>query len=101
MIMDVIDRPSNLTVSQSRWAGQPVSELRVRVQNSRAAGVEQALNKKVCCRVLDARCRSQGGGDLMQERIWCCESWDKVERTADPIVSRCVLPITAGQVTLS
>ena len=71
MIMDVIDRPSQLIVGESGRPGQPVSDLRVGMQNSRASSVEQTLNKKVSCRVLDfasqklRRRLSHAGKDLV------------------------------------
>jgi hypothetical protein len=84
MVMDVIDRGTQLIVGESWWTGKRVSDFRVVVQNSRTRRVEQGLNKEVRCRVVDSRRRRKSGGDLVQERVWCRKSWYKVERTPDP-----------------
>jgi len=45
MVVDVIDRRTQLIVGESWWAGKQVSDFGVVAQNSRTRRVDQGLNK--------------------------------------------------------
>jgi hypothetical protein len=46
MVMDVVDRSTQLIVGESRWAQKRVSDFGVVAQNSRTRRVDQGLNKE-------------------------------------------------------
>ena len=61
MVMDVINRDTQLIVGDSRWTGKRVSDFGVVAQNSRTRRVDQGLSKEVRCRILDLRRRRKSG----------------------------------------
>jgi hypothetical protein len=85
MVMDEIDRCSQLIIGKSWWTGKRVSNFGVVAQNSRTRRVDQGLNEQIRFRILDSRRRRKSGGDFVQQRVWSGESWYKIERTTDPI----------------
>ena len=85
MVMDEIDRRSQLIIRKSRWTGKRVSNFGIVAQNLRTCRVDQGLNEEIRCRVLDSRRGRQSSCDLMQQRVWTREPWNKIERTTDPI----------------
>ena len=85
MVMDEIDRCSQLIIRKSWWTRKRVSNFGVVAQNLRTRRVDQGLNEEIRCRVLDSRRRRQSSCDLMQQRVWPGEPWNKFERTTDPI----------------
>ncbi len=85
MVMDEINRCSQLIIGKSCWTGKRVSNFGVVAQNLRARRIDQGLNKEIRCRVLDSPRRRQSSCDLMQQRVWTREPWNKIERTTDPI----------------
>src|SRR5258708_18512782 len=97
MVMDVIDRCTQLIVGESWWTGKPIPDFRVVAQNSRTRRVEQGLSKEIRCRVLDARRRRKRCGDFVQERVWRRKCWYKVERSTDPHSIMRALPNSCGR----
>jgi hypothetical protein len=85
MLMDEIDRGSQLIIGKSWWTGKWVSDFGVVAQNLRSRRVDQGLNEEIRCRVLDSRRGRQSSCDLMQQRVWTREPRNKIERTTDPI----------------
>ena len=85
MVMDEIDRCSQLIIGKSWWTGKRVSNFGIVAQNLRTRRVDQGLNREIRRRVLDSRRGRQSSCDLMQQRVWTREPWNKIERTTDPI----------------
>jgi hypothetical protein len=69
MVMDEIDRCSQLIVRKSWWTGKRVSNFGVVAQNSPTRRVDQGLNEEIRRQVLDSRRRRQSGGDFVQQRV--------------------------------
>jgi len=75
----LLDPTPNATDSGSIGAIRPPHPNRSDESNLGISEVTR--NEPVRFARFDSRCRSYGGSDLMQERIWCRESWDKGRRT--------------------
>ena len=84
MVMDKIDRRSQLIIGKSWWTGKRVSYFGVVATICAPAALTKVSIKEIRRRVLDSRRGRQSSCDLMQQRVWTREPWNKIEWTTDP-----------------